>query len=1125
MVGYTMAILGISAHKTTIYHNQSVQLLNANWMADPIQTAAMQGAVSGTNPADSIMGAIQSGTGYNLRQYYSYATRRFGKRDCHWSIATINSSGSMEFGLNRERVLEILPELKEKEWRIAVDVDYLSFSGSKSYQDMNDLFNWNSFTEPLADGTNIVITGADEANTYIDYPDDLGQSWMVGFEVSTGKNIPALILDPKVDISKITGEYYLLAQTEYKPELSGGIVYWISTKGFEPSKISNKVIERHTQKSFNALNIEEDINKKYETNRISDWKNESINTVVTNTSDLPDDEDEGRELEEIPILEPVETVTIYYQKFKSKNIVGTNPDTQKPIYQYEVEVWHEDGKIVYDEEGYIWATQTEESHTGVGKYFQLRDTSNVSVNNYGNLFKFYPYLPTKEHERDILEFSQAQKLLDALKRQSDIGSTNETESDAPKANREGTKTDQSNKKSSGLDGRTERVLLNKKRYTKKIRVHHGMEIEPSDERHLVKMGEYLNTDYKEAAATLAVSEDYSKIYHNSLIPAVTLGSNFDEVNDYWYKFFKRLHTKLGQSTYLNFITEVSKLPDDCTYESVYKLPRTELSYGIEGSGQFSGFLSFTFIREFIIDGTIRTTKRKRNLKEVRLGKHTELYKIKGKSLKNKLIEPSKELIWNDYYTSTVSGKQYNIGAANLYDDLTGLELDDRFNSNNINSSFASISLGSNNSRYIANAVPIYQDTDTANLTFGHYGYTYFCKQLSNGKLHVIAVAGLIAGQSRSGYVVHHHGSVNLDGITVASRAIHELAMFWERNRKRYVEKVPSDKIDVKVTFTSGSKRKKLETNIQTFFLLPLDYKTVSRLSGASIMRLADRAVVTLNWSKIRVRRLRGWVKTFIQIVGIIVTIVGAYYGYGGSTGMTIMAMAKALAIAIAVQIAVKYAIKLLIKVFGLKGVIALIVAITVTVIAMVLGGYNNTSSLPYASQTAQAQVASTALTQTANQSISQTLLQNIQTMVQETTQSLLKDVTQMTTQELVSNSASFITKLADGATDYINQQTKSIAKQMEEATENYNKHMTELQELQELNQERTAPYDVKAVMSALMNKTRLIDPSGYLESALLADNTLASEEYISGFIQNKLNIEPSTFDSIGSLDYSLQMKG
>ena len=123
-----MAVLGISAHKTTIYHNQNVQLLNANWMADPIQTAAMQGTaiVTGSNPADSIMGAIQSGAGYNLRQYYSYATKRFGKRDCHWGIVTINSTGSMEFGLNRERILEILPELKNKEWRIAVDVDYLS---------------------------------------------------------------------------------------------------------------------------------------------------------------------------------------------------------------------------------------------------------------------------------------------------------------------------------------------------------------------------------------------------------------------------------------------------------------------------------------------------------------------------------------------------------------------------------------------------------------------------------------------------------------------------------------------------------------------------------------------------------------------------------------------------------------------------------------------------------------------------------------------------------------------------------------------------------------------------------------------------------------------------------------
>ena len=54
-----MAFLGLSLHKNTTYHIQSIQLLNSNWMADPVQTAALQGAVSGSGITEGVLGAIQ----------------------------------------------------------------------------------------------------------------------------------------------------------------------------------------------------------------------------------------------------------------------------------------------------------------------------------------------------------------------------------------------------------------------------------------------------------------------------------------------------------------------------------------------------------------------------------------------------------------------------------------------------------------------------------------------------------------------------------------------------------------------------------------------------------------------------------------------------------------------------------------------------------------------------------------------------------------------------------------------------------------------------------------------------------------------------------------------------------
>ena len=137
----------------------------------------------------------------------------------------------------------------------------------------------------------------------------------------------------------------------------------------------------------------------------------------------------------------------------------------------------------------------------------------------------------------------------------------------------------------------------------------------------------------------------------------------------------------------------------------------------------------------------------------------------------------------------------------------------------------------------------------------------------------------------------------------------------------------------------------------------------------------------------------------------------------------------------------------------------------------------------------------------------------------------IKEFTSMGLKESLKFSVELASKAADTATEYIGKETQKIAQQMEQASKEYDQHMSELQELQELNQQRTAPYDVKEVMYALMNKTKLYQPDNFLTLTLMSDNTLASEEFLSGFIESKLSLEPETFDSIGSLDFSLKMKG
>ena len=180
-------------------------------------------------------------------------------------------------------------------------------------------------------------------------------------------------------------------------------------------------------------------------------------------------------------------------------------------------------------------------------------------------------------------------------------------------------------------------------------------------------------------------------------------------------------------------------------------------------------------------------------------------------------------------------------------------------------------------------------------------------------------------------------------------------------------------------------QRKLSYKVRYACYTPIDYKILNRMSGVACARLTQRCMYIYMNTRQRQKSLRGWVKAVMQIVGLIVAIVGAIYGDGGTTGMSIMAMAKTVAIAIVANLVIKQVLKLLVKVFGLKGLIAILVAVVIMVIACYSGQLNNVSSLPLASETAN-QMATNAMAQAVNKSLTQSVLENLKTAIQESIQ-------------------------------------------------------------------------------------------------------------------------------------------
>ena len=514
-------------------------------------------------------------------------------------------------------------------------------------------------------------------------------------------------------------------------------------------------------------------------------------------------------------------------------------------------------------------------------------------------------------------------------------------------------------------------------------------------------------------------------------------------------------------------------------------------------------------------GTLRKTKRKHKIQETRRGKVTTLYNNKTEWVKEEtgdggattlkphrykdfeyspeqtiqmLLNPPQEFAGDRYYTTAEGAKQYNIGGDN------------------------------NRGVHTAQGG---RNFTLSEMTLSSYGYTFFCKQVSKNRVKVIAVAGLTGGMrgSHENYWDQH---LNADWFYAS--AYHELGLLYERNRMKYIDKKASSSIDVSTQFRHGGSRYRTYNKFQTFFLIPLDMRSAMKLGGADLTRFATRAVWQHQWTHTETHSKNlGFIKIIVAVVGLIIAIIAAGPTWGGSlsayfsalgTMMTTSAfwanLITNLVIAQVISFAVNKGIALLARMLGLKGFLALIVAVVIAAAVAYAGGFDmNQSAMPYASEVASRQVATEVAT--------------------TTTKSVASNFTKTIAQELAKVTYKDIAKtiIFEGGS-YLNgqmqqQQTMDLQKQAEVEQKAFNAAMSVLEEKQEGEKLTGVQYDVKEVLKALNVRIKAQDPSTFYGMATMDVNDLCGVDFLSGFLQSKLSLELNSFDPVSSLNFSTKL--
>lgn len=1100
-------------HHTTryqYYYTQAVSNINEGWVADPIATmgAASVARSGGANIAQDVENGIRTGIGIDLLKYYQYSTRRFKKRNASWTLRQVFQSATEKVVISENELKTLDPTLGDKHYRIIQEDKNPVMGGMKFLADMQAKYGLDYFHDTDSRGNSVAINTLSAASGQIDGVKY--DTWIVGTANSPiYKSI--LLVDPRDDDSKFTSvnPYYVLDTYKYEPKPSVGISYWVCNAG-PAITIKDKKTE-----NFSRSRQEEDYstysayvkNKEYIISKESNWQIEDFDGEGAVVYGITDNVDTAPKPE--PAKVPIEKIT--YKKFKvtSGDLVGVS-----------VDFWTEEHTIIFDEERFLYGTETE--NLNVWKlYKDARAVKGVGVLDLNSdkdkrLLKLFPYIPIKEHFEDVFETGKAKKLMDAYKTVSEAARKADEaqvkkEEDAPKANREVAKLNRKREKNEEVK-KAQRTIQRSGKYKRKLTVRKVDGLKPSDKRHLIQMGKYLNVDPRELALAGIAQNGSDKVMFSAVQPASKIASNFDTMEKYNYIFFKKLMKILGDGGYSKFS---ATLRANFAKTKTFKpsdLPRYEFDYHV---GQLHCRMSFCFIKEFEMKGTLRKTKRKHKIQETRRGKVTTLYNNKLRWEEEEigdngatrtvpvrykdfeyspeqtiqmLLNPPEEFAGDRYYTTAEGAKQYNIGGDN------------------------------NRGVHTAQGG---RNFNLSEMTLSSYGYTFFCKQVSKDRVKVIAVAGLTGGMrgSHENYWDQH---LNADWFYAS--AYHELGLLYERNRLKYIDKKASSSIDVSTQFLYGGSRYKTYNKFQTFFLIPLDMRSAMKLGGADLTRFATRAIWQHQWTHTETHsKSLGFIKIIVAVVGLIIAIIAAGPTWGGSLSAYFSALGTMLGtsafwanlitnlvIAQVISFAVSKGIALLARMLGLKGFLALIVAVVIAAVVAYAGGFDmNQSAMPYASEVASRQVATNVAT-TTTQSMASSFTKSI---AQEVAKITYKDIAK----SIIFEGGSYL------GSQMQQQQLTDLQKQAEVEQQAFNAAMSVLEEKQEGEKLTGVQYDVKEVLKALNVRIKAQDPSTFYGMAMMDVNELCGVDFLSGFLQSKLSLDLNSFDPVSSLNFSTKL--
>lgn len=1088
--------MGLGSTRYYHYFTQYSDEINGNYMSDPIATYAAAAVAKGDDIGSSVVEALQQGRGVHLRRYYQYARARFGNRFWNWNLKTLtgNTAGTK---LDRKMAKIFIPSSKPYTYIASTTPEYHKL-GPYLNQRVKDTYGIDEFNDTYNDkqyeatAVNMTDKGATVLRTVTEPREYL--------------YLPDL---PEPSIGVIYWDY---SEPVYKSSATSTEIYFEEKipNGY-PKTVGNKVLLKEWAEAFNPF---------------GDSESGSVYMDSKTEEELDKEQDTESKIN-------INYTRKIYRRYAEVKKINTHNFGGDPDYTYDYIITTETHEITYNKESFAYMTKSGLTNSSALKFFmdKQKDPSRITAGEISSktdpsVFKLYPYLPVKDFGEDAWEETwlvpklgpndeivKLQRIIDeALKKQAEDKQyqiDHEPNQSNPRLKSRDKKSDRKDSSKlytyngqqytlRALQRRLDRYL-SQKRKVKFNKLHNPAKelSESATKRHIDNLAEMLGLDYEAIASSMIADKNYQNGSTNtrqrSIMCSVNFSSNIAEVQAYWFYMIKRLYRLYGEE---RDFAEWNVAVANAT--SLYDLPMKHFTWKNQ-SGLDYGGMSWMYIRKIELNGSLRKIKRYRRLKEIKRGKPITINSID--ELKS-LIEPPKEFADDTYHTSK-NGTEHNIGGQKYTTSGT-------FDRN--------LDIGT---------------------VFKDFNYTFFCKEGNNGKLEVYAVAGLCF-YSKMIQKIHW------------ATAWFDLSLQYARNHNKYVPK----KKDFEATYDMKhriSKRHYYITRMSHFGVMPVDYNVIRRVGGAELERMSQRIPILYGFTHTESKGKAKWVKIVMHVVQAIIAVVAFVLSLPSGTSSlpagaaaiaVIEALITAAAISLVVQLALKYVLIPLLKMLGLSGIVAMIVAIIILIVAMYLGGQipNGQSVLPYGSEVGKqtaTQISSEVVKSSGSvidsvmSSINETIntfTTNLSTLAKAasgvTTDTLAQGIQQglaNAAKELTSMSAyKALGMLSNAGLEAINSNNadkmKAIQTQSEEETARYNAAQRELEELQETI--KNASYDVKAVLEAQRTRFRMYDPTSFLMSNTTPDTYSTTFDYLSNFINMKLNVDPATTDVAMTPDFS-----